>query len=54
MAKQRLFPKTETTDKHDPHENFQRLAATILKVSKADIDEREKKWREQKGKSPKT
>jgi len=49
MAKQRLFPKAGS-DKREPHELFNALAAKVIAVPKAEIEEREKQWRHDKPK----
>jgi hypothetical protein len=51
MAKQKLFP-AETPpipdDTRKPHERFSDLAGGVLRVTKSEIDEREKAWKNAK------
>jgi hypothetical protein len=51
MAKEKLFPPPEKApDKREPHERFTDFASQIVKVSKADIDKREKQWQKKRPK----
>jgi hypothetical protein len=49
MAKQRLFPKA-ASDKREPHERFNALAAKVITVPKTEIDQREKEWQRKRPK----
>jgi hypothetical protein len=50
MAKQRLFPEPEKQpdETAGPRQNFENIATKIFTVTKSQIDEREKQWRERK------
>jgi hypothetical protein len=50
MAKQRLFPKRQNDDKRSPREQFDSLASRLFTIPKADIDQREKQWQQQRKK----
>jgi hypothetical protein len=47
VAREKLFPKPadDADDKRKPYERFSELAVKILRVPKAEIDDREKEWR---------
>jgi hypothetical protein len=51
MAKQRLFPEPQKDDKRAPHEKFADVASKVFSVPKAEIDEREKQWRNERKRS---
>jgi hypothetical protein len=51
VAKEKLFPtRAAPDDKREPHERFTSLASKVLNVTKADIDQREREWNQQKAK----
>jgi hypothetical protein len=45
MAREKLVPKPPTTDERDPQKRFQDTASKVFSVPKADIDKREKEWK---------
>lgn len=47
MAKQRIFPEPldPPDDTRKPHERFSDLASLVVRVPKAQIDEREQQWK---------
>ena len=49
MAKQRLFPEPEKQSDTNvgTRENFKSIASKVFSVTKSEIDERDKRWREE-------
>jgi len=52
MAKQRLFPEPKP-GKRDPQKRFDDTASAVFSVTKAELDRREQRWRDDKAETPK-
>ena len=49
MAKQRLFPERPEPDgqtRATPHERFAKFAASVVRVPKSEVDQREREWKQ--------
>lgn len=50
MAKEKLIPPNENPDdERQPHERFTDLASKVMKVTKKEIEDRERDWERRKG-----
>jgi hypothetical protein len=47
VAKEKLIPQPPDTDKTGPKGRFSELGAKVFGTSKAEIDRREKEWRDE-------